>query len=204
MSAVVMATDAQLCHISWIFPLLCVHTHTHTHTHTLAVRTRERYSSFCFFYLFFLPCGLFLFLSLLLWLSSLASDTRKLKLLFHLESVAKKIYGHPDSLSPLSLSPFLLWFGFSVIFMLITSHLLLALASLCACFQFTITTTKTMAMSHSIVVVVLLWAYFDFYSFVVVLHRRRSRFHCLQSPCRIFITLCIMMSSTAADNLWST
>lgn len=119
----------QLMHSSVIyhgFFLCCVCTHTHTHSCSQCVLERD--SSFCFFYLFFLPCGLFLFLSLLLWLSSLASDTRKLKLLFHLESVAKKIYGHPESLSPLSLSPFLLWFGFSVIFMLITSHLLLALA----------------------------------------------------------------------------
>lgn len=106
-----MATDAQLCHISWIFPLLCVHTHRHTCTRTRKQCVLERFSSFCFFYLFFLPCGLLFFLSLLLWLSSLANDTRKLKLLFHLESVAKKIYGHPMSLS-LSLSLFsaVVWF----------------------------------------------------------------------------------------------
>lgn len=116
----------QLMHSSVIyhgFFLCCVCTHTPIQTHTRKQCVQERDSSFCFFYLFFLPCGLLFLLSLLLWLSSLASDTRKLKLLFHLESVAKKIYGHPAAPLLPSLSPFLLWFGFSVIFMLITSHL---------------------------------------------------------------------------------
>lgn len=105
----------QLMHSSVIyhgFFLCCVCTHTPIHTHTRQQCVQERDSSFCFFYLFFLPCGLLFFLSLLLWLSSLASDTRKLKLLFHLESVAKKIYGHPESLSPplsLPISP-VVWF----------------------------------------------------------------------------------------------
>lgn len=195
----------QLMHSSVIyhgFFLCCVCTHTPIQTHTRKQCVPERDSSFCFFYLFFLPCGLLFLLSLLLWLSSLASDTRKLKLLFHLESVAKRFTVTP--LLPFSLSP-VVWFlcHFYAHYFAFAACLSLAL-----CFQFTITTTttKTMAMSHSIVVVVLLWAYFDFYSFVVVLHCRRSRFHCLQSPCRIFITLCtsIMMSSNAADNLWST
>lgn len=40
MSGVVMATDAQFCHISWILPLLCVHTHIHAHTSKQCVLER--------------------------------------------------------------------------------------------------------------------------------------------------------------------
>lgn len=156
MSAVVMATDAQLCHISWIFPLLCVHTHPYTLTHVSSAYKREipLFVSFICFFFHVACCSSCLCCC---GYRRLRAILVNLNCYFTLKALQKRftvtlLPSHAPL--PLSLSPFLLWFGFSVIFMLITSHLLLALASLCACFQFTITTTKTMAMSRSIVVVV--------------------------------------------------
>lgn len=198
MSAVVMATDAQLCHISWIFPLLCVHTHPYTLTHVSSAYKREipLFVSFICFFFHVACCSCCLCCC---GYRRLRAILVNLNCYFTLKALQKRFTVTP--LLPFSLSP-VVWFlcHFYAHYFAFAACLSLALCLLsiynhnnknngnvpfyCCCCCCT------------------LWAYFDFYSFVVV--RRRSRFHCLQSPCRIFITLCIMMSSNAADNLWST